>query len=326
MLFDKKPVYSPMLSTFGGGSVRGFRVSGSGEATIYYPDTSLTSSTVINTTSQYSGISGGYIGGAINSDGTAYYQPEYNNGDRWYVHETTGSPFATSGWSRTAVNGLLNYGSFSVLNRPSHVSFYDSGNKATISGVDEGYLWRLSLSTAYDLSTASVQETVASNWFSNNISGAGGGWFFTNDTFTKGLAKGYNSGDAIYRFDLNGSTLASASNFTQMVSGQVWNVFSIGGGDLSPDGRFLADTSYNDSQKLKMLDLGAGKDVWTATSSDFSNATMQLGPQMQVGGTGASGGPVRFDWYNQAGLTNGKIRLIAVTAGGSLGIGEIDHL
>ena len=323
----KKPLYAPVMGTLGGASARAFGHGTflGGEATIYYPDTSYGLGP-INTTSQMVGVGGGYIGGGVNSDGTKYYQPEYNNGDRWAVYtQTSGNSFATSGWSRAFVNGLLSYGSFNVLNRPSHVSFYDSGNKATISGVDEGFLWRLSLSTAYDLATATVQETITSNWFSSNISGAGGGWFFTNDDFTKGLAKGYNTGDPIYRFDLNGSTLSSASNFTQMISGNTWNHFSIGGGDLSPDGRFLTDLNYG-TQYLKFLDLGEGKDVFTATSTDFSNATIATGPKIQVGGAGASGGPVRFDWYNQAGLTNGKIRFIAVTPAASLGIGEIDHL
>lgn len=331
-MYYKKPVYAPMLSTFGGGSAQGFKPygpssSGTGSG-IYYPDTSISSSTTITASVVKQAIlTGTFIGGITNQDGTKYWHPQYSGSDVWIEYESGGTPWTLSSWaSSTTRNGLLNYGSFNILERPCHVCWYDSGNKATISGVDEGYLWRLSLSTAYDLSTATVSEVVNFNWFSNRISGDGAGWFFVNDTFTKGVAKGYGIDNPIYRFDLNGSTLASASNFTQLIAGSDWNVFSIGGGDISPDGRMIVDLGYT-SGFLTILDLGAGNDVFTAPTSAFSSGNIYQGPSIQIDSVRANGGNCRFDWYNQAGLDNGKIRFTATNTGTNrLGIGEIDHL
>ena len=332
MFKQKKPVYAPMLSTFGGGSVRGFGGGGAvpaGGGGIVYPDPTYTSQITTNY-KQVSNLYSTAIGTLTNEDGTKFWTGAYNTSNEFITWTGNSSWSSTpNDWSAAQSSNFLSKNGYTSQERPSHGFWFNDGSSALISGVDSGNVFTVSCSTAYDLSTGTYDDVENSNWYAAKLqaTGSGGGWAFPNSDCSIIVGKGYTGSMPVSRTSLStAGDLSSAGSGTTLMTGSTWDITSIAGADCSPDGRMIVDIPYSGGN-TKILDLGEGKDIWTATTTDFANATFNTTSPLYVlnGDNSISG--LKFDWYNQAGLTNGKMRFFVTRTNLTsstqlLGIGE----
>jgi hypothetical protein len=314
MILPKKQIlYAPMLSTFGGGSLRGFNPGGGGasggdnenydfdinnstgwttEAPTMITVTEPTDRTWIGSTvGGYGSSESVFL--TTNQYATAPTEAiEWNNSVSFSATSSDYSPSVdTSYWS-----GL------SPINRPGHTHFY-SPNRALISGLDEGYIMTVTTSTDYDISTiSSINYKVnTSNWFSQKVGGTGGGSAFMNSTGTVILARGYAGGDPWKKVTLSTahdpSSAGSATTVCNLTAGT-----SLAGACISPDGRFIYDVDYN-STNIRKIDAGSGNTVF-----DTTGLTETVGTGLLYNITGGSYHSLIIDFKNNAGL-DGKCRV-----------------
>lgn len=313
MILPKKEIlYAPMLSTFGGGSVRGFRsaVGGGGAGTNENYNFNIDSSTeysyaspTLITASEPTNHTwiGGTVGGYGVDEAVYLVTNDYNKSPSELIDWDNSSPFSKTGWSPSVDQSF--WSGLSPIDRPAHVHFY-TPTRALVSGMDEGHIMTVTTTTDYDFTTvSSINYKVTSNWFSNKLGETGGGAAFMNSSGTAIVARGYNSGSGWHRVSLSTAhDPSSAGSPTAIRSSTTGSCLAAA--TLSPDGRYIYALDYGNTE-IRKYDAGSGTDIWSVSAGNLSE---DVGTGSLYNVTGGSYHNLQIDFKNTAGL-NGQVRV-----------------
>lgn len=300
-----------MLSTFGGGSVRGFGgggaiTSGSDWDYTFDPETMVDAdwSPIYTNTS----LTGTWIGLIVEPDGLRMHLLRYGGDELVTITSSTQNYWPTTNWSTDLVDTDWLPSVSGNLGNMGHASYWDDGGKVAITSIDGGDFRSINLTNDYNLKTVnSVDEQDVDMW-PNHISGGGGGWMFLNNSGTKGFAKGYGASEDMHNHSWTNPGQANTGSWTSV---SATTFFSIGGACMSPDYRYVYDVDYS-SGHIARVDAGSGNSLFTASSV---TVTKHTSTQMQHGSENLSSiGTLNVDWDNLTGLV-GKRRVFVWASG-----------
>ena len=239
----KQPLYAPMLSTFGGGSARGFNPGGSGGVDVF-------TFSSINFSGAASGSDSGnnapsVLGHAFAPNGSYIYAPEFQ-GDRLSYKACT-TPFVFPG----ALSTLSSVGGV-TLDNPSGVWCSLNGTKFAIQERGTGNkVHTYTLSTPYDPTSATLisSKDVGSNFGTPN------GCYFSEDGSKFGLFAQSSGTIAMFNcptpFTLPSGTLSSSSTSSEHTfspgSSGIPGSFNMLGASMDPSGKWVFISNHNES-------------------------------------------------------------------------------
>lgn len=178
-------------------------ISGYNRSAFSYDNTSFSFA------SQFTGICQGL---EFSHDGTKMFIGDTANTSRFYEY-TLSTPWDLSTASYTNNNYVISSSQNSTTNiSTKRLRFFDNGNKFLIASATTDYIHQFSLSTAYDLSTASqvgtldVSAYTAQPW--DMSFGESGSSLFVLDT----------TGDAIIKYNLSQNYVVSSGTFSEEVT------------------------------------------------------------------------------------------------------------
>jgi hypothetical protein len=154
----KQPLYAPMLSTFGGGSARGFRpgISTGGDPPLQF--TSISFSNVSSGSDSGSTIDS-LLGHTLSQDGNWVYAPNYSSSTFYWAQCPSPFTFPASSSDYSSSQNIDGY----VPNNPSGVWVSRDGSRMAIQNRGNLDVASFSLSTPFDPASASRITTVDAN-------------------------------------------------------------------------------------------------------------------------------------------------------------------
>ena len=268
----KKPLYAPMLATFGGGSVRGFNPGATGDN---FPVWNYSSPTTIQNASldsqQYQSAENYTTTGIFFSEtGDEMYLTMYGDSEiHQYDLSTSWDPSSASYNSKVHVfseddNGIASY--IKPDGTTLYMTSYGSYNKN---------VWQYSMSTPWDISTLSYSNKSLVPANAHDATG-----IFMSRDGTRVFLSNYSSG-LVRQHDLSTAWDISTAGTTHSGQFSVADAVSDTGGGwyemwMPPDGselwcyRSTADYIYR-------LSLSTDWDITTASYGGFSNNRINIG-------------------------------------------------
>jgi len=195
---------------------------------------------------------------AFNSDGTKMYMLEYSNKAIYQYSLSTEFDLSTASYDSVSLN--VN----SQNSAPVGIVFNSDGTKIYVAGLTGSNIYQYSLSTAYDLSTASY-DSVSLNV--NSTEGSPKGLAFNTDG-TKMYMVGY-ANDSAYQYSLStGFDLSTASYDSVSIdlSSQVDNPFGLA---FNTDGTKMYVLGFT-NDTIYQYGLSTGFDLSTASYDSVS--------------------------------------------------------
>jgi len=181
----KKPLYAPMLATFGGGSVRGFQGAGGGGLETYtWTSPNLSQATYGGDSHRFTQSQASTPTGLFFKwDGTSFYITDYNNDAIYQYDMTTAWDIGTASYANKS------FSLSSQDNNPLSSYFKNDGTTFYVTGygLNKNYIWQYTMSTPWDISTASYANKV----FTGGGSSMDGAGLFLSSDGTKAFQSGY---------------------------------------------------------------------------------------------------------------------------------------
>lgn len=241
----KQPLYAPMLSTFGGGSARGFGhgIGGGADGPLEFTSISFSS---VSSGSNSGSTRGGLLGHTFSQDGNWVYMPDYINNTFYWAQCSAPFTFPSSGSNYTSATTLAGHS----FEDPSGVWVSRDGSYLAVQERGTGKeVVTFSLSTPFDPSSATRIATTAVDTLQGSRSAPNGCHFSEDGSkfawFTQGTNNSWvdifncstpfiPSGSAVSTEQLDASIVGSANSLNML------------GASIDPSGKWLFVTNHNE--------------------------------------------------------------------------------